>query len=123
MCAAQFRRHGQLVVEVGEAGVRVEGAGVEDGLRGLLDPGTLRVGGRRPREVVVDDVLAVAIIALQPPADRAHPRHVDVGFEDAEMIEGGVGNQEQQITCNNFASQEAKWDIPSAFRGCFRTAI
>ena len=37
---AQLRGHGGLVVEVGKAGVRVEGAGVQDGLGGLLDFGS-----------------------------------------------------------------------------------
>ena len=40
----QLRRHGDLVVEVGKGAVRVEGAGVQDGLGGLLNFGFLRIG-------------------------------------------------------------------------------
>ena len=61
---AKLRRHGQLVVQVGQAAVRVEGAGVENGPGGLLDFGLLGVGGVGPGEVVVDDVFGVAIIAF-----------------------------------------------------------
>lgn len=52
--AAQLGRHGHFVVQVGKAGVRVEGASVQNSLRGLLNLGLLRVGGRGPGEVVVD---------------------------------------------------------------------
>ena len=54
---AKLRRHGQFVVQIGQAAVRVEGAGVKDGPGGLFDFGFLRVGGVGPGEVVVDDIL------------------------------------------------------------------
>ena len=68
----KLRRHGYRVVEVGKAGVWVEGAGIQDGLSGLFDGGALFVGGRGPREVIVDDILQITIIAFQSAADRPH---------------------------------------------------
>ena len=52
---AQLGRHGHLVVEVGQRAVGIEGAGIEDGLRRLLYLCLLRIRGRGPGEVVVDD--------------------------------------------------------------------
>ena len=77
--AAQLRGHGHLVVEVGKAGVRIKRAGIEDGLGGLLDLGLLLVGGRRPREVVVDDGIGILIPHLQPSGNRPHPRIMNIG--------------------------------------------
>ena len=51
----QFRRHSQLIIQVGKAGIRVEGAGIQNGLGGLLDLGPLRVSRCGSGEVVVDN--------------------------------------------------------------------
>lgn len=53
---AQVRGHGELVVEVGEGGIGVALAGVEDRLGGLLDLLFLGWCWIGPGEVVVDDV-------------------------------------------------------------------
>ena len=74
---AQLGGHGDLVVEVGKGAVRVEGAGVQDGLGGLLDFGFLGVGGGGPGEVVVDS-WRVAIITFQPSANGSHPGHMNI---------------------------------------------
>ena len=58
---AQLRRHGQLIVEVGQAGIRVEGAGIQDGLGRLLDLRLLLGRGIGPGEVVVDDMITIPI--------------------------------------------------------------
>ena len=52
----QLRRHGQLVVQVRQAAVRVQRPGVQDGLRRLFDARPLLVGGIGPGEVVVDNL-------------------------------------------------------------------
>ena len=52
---AQFRRHGQLIIEIGQAGIRIEGAGIQYRLGGLLDLGPLRVSRCGSGEVVVDN--------------------------------------------------------------------
>lgn len=57
----QLRRHGHLVVEVGQAGLRVQGPGVQDGLGGLLNFGLLLLRRRGLGEVIVDNILRVAI--------------------------------------------------------------
>lgn len=51
----EFGGHEEWVVELGEGGVGVEGAGVEDGLGEFFDFGVLGGGGvLGPRVVVVD---------------------------------------------------------------------
>ena len=67
MGAAEFGRHGYFVVQIGEAAVRVLGAGIQDSLGGGFNAGDMfgryarmRFGanGRKagPREVVIDDI-------------------------------------------------------------------
>ncbi len=57
----QFCGHGQWIIELGEGGVGIECAGVEDGLCKLFDFGLLgRSGILWPRVIVVDDVFRVA---------------------------------------------------------------
>lgn len=53
---AEFRRHGQFIIQVGKAAVRVKSACVQNRLRGLFDFGFLLFGWCRPREVVVDNI-------------------------------------------------------------------
>ena len=80
---AQLRRHGDFVVEVGKAGVGVQGAGVENGLCGLFDFGLLRVGGRRPREVVLDYSVRVLVTHFQSASNGTHPRIMNIGGKNA----------------------------------------
>ena len=44
--------------------LKYEGAGVQDGLGGLFDFGLLGIGGGGPGEVVVDNILGVAVITF-----------------------------------------------------------
>ena len=62
--AAQLRGHGDLVIEIGKAGIRIESAGVKDGLGGFLNGDFLRVGRGGPREDVVNNIFGIAVIAL-----------------------------------------------------------
>ena len=90
--------------------------GIEDSLRALLDPVFLRLRGRRPRKGVVDNVLRVTIVALQPSCDCPHPRHVDVGFKNTEMVESGIRDNRQPIITNYIISQESHWNVASPLR-------
>ena len=74
---AQLGGHGNFVVEVGQGAIRVEGAGIQDGLGGLLDFGFLSFGGDGPGEVVVDRG-RIALVTFQPPANGPHPSHMDI---------------------------------------------
>ena len=82
---AQLRGHGGFIVEISKAGIRVEGAGIEDGLGGLLDLGLLRISGRGPWEVVVNYIFGIAIVAFQPSAHGAHPSHMYVRSQHPKM--------------------------------------
>ena len=73
----QLRRHRERVVEIGEGAVRIALAGIKNCLREPLDLGLLCIGDvARPGKVVVDDVLGVAVVALEATADRANLVHV-----------------------------------------------
>ena len=61
---AEFGRHGGFVVQVRKAGIGIQCAGVQNRLRGLFDFRLLRVRGVRLREVVVNDIFRVTIIAF-----------------------------------------------------------
>ena len=50
----------------------------------VLGRGASSAGG--PGEVVVDDVLGVAVVRFQAAADSSHLGHVDVGNEDAKVV-------------------------------------
>ena len=62
--AAKLYGHGELVVEVGQRGVGIKGTGIENLLGRLLNELALLVGGRGPREVVVDHVFRIAVAHL-----------------------------------------------------------
>ena len=112
----QLLRHQRGVVEVGKRGVGVQGTRIEDGLRRLLYL-LLEVGrGGRPREVVVNDVLAVAVIALQATAHRTHPCYVNVALQYAEMVEGGGGDEKYKIARKRTLRDESHRHILSLFR-------
>ena len=61
---AEFRRHGQFIIQVGKAAVRVKSACVQNRLCGLFDFGFLLFGWCRPREVVVDNINRICKIRL-----------------------------------------------------------
>ena len=61
---AQLRRHGQLVVQIGQGSIGIQRPGIQDGLGGLLNFSLLRIGRRWPGEVVVDNIFGIAVIAL-----------------------------------------------------------
>lgn len=61
MRLAQLRRHGGLVVEIGEGAIGVQRPRVEDRLRGLLDFGFMRLCWIWPWEVVVNYGIGVEI--------------------------------------------------------------
>ena len=105
--------HGQGVVEVREGGVGVRRAGVEDGAGRGFDFLARRRGGAEvgPWEVVVDDVGGIAVAHFKAPANGAHPGHVDVGDEDAEVIEGSGRNETCQVAGNCSGRKETHWNI------------
>ena len=78
------------------------------------------VGGRWPGEIVVHNVFAVAVAHFQPSADGAHPRHVDVGGENTEVVERGVGDDFDKITANHIRRHESHGNISSFFGRRFR---
>ena len=56
MGLAELRGHGGFVIEVSKAAIRVQGAGVQNGLGGLFDLRPLALCGLRPGKVVVDNI-------------------------------------------------------------------
>ena len=76
MSLAQLRGHGGFVVEIGKAAIRVESAGVEDDLGRLLDFSLLRVRGRGPGEVVIDDTARITVSHFEPTGNRSDPSHM-----------------------------------------------
>src|SRR5699024_8970569 len=89
------------------------------GLRGLLDCSLLFVGGGGPREVVVGDILGVAVIALQSAADNAHPRHVDVGSQYTKVINRCIRNNKNKIGAYSLTVQKDHLYITAFFGGHF----
>lgn len=73
----QLREHGQQVVEVGEGTVGIERAGIQNPLR-RLDFHLLLLRRSQPQEVIVDDVLEVAVIAIQASYNLHHPRIMNI---------------------------------------------
>lgn len=82
----QLRRHGGLVVEVGQGAVGIEGPGVQDGLGGLLDFGLLCIGGGGTREVIVNDIYRVSEIAFNPPTYSSYPSVMHIRAHHSKMI-------------------------------------
>ena len=64
MGLAELDRHCQFVIEVGKGAVGMFGTCIEDGLGCLLNLGFLGLGRCRPREVVVNDGVRIAVITL-----------------------------------------------------------
>ena len=65
MGLAEFDGHCEFVVEVGKGAVGIFGTCIEDCLSCLLNLGFLGVGGCRPREVVVNYGVRIAVITLK----------------------------------------------------------
>ena len=76
----------------------------------------LRVDGLRPREIVVDNFFTISIAHLQPSRHGTHPSHVDITGQDAEMIEGGGGDDKNEITGHILMRHESDRDIIPVLR-------
>ena len=113
-------RASKMPCAVGKRRIGIQGARVQNALRRLFDFGFLFVTWRRPWKVVVDDVFAVAVAHFQPPADGAHPRHVDVGRKHTEVVECGVGDDFDKITANHIRRHEPHGNVSPFFRRYFR---
>ena len=106
----QRGRHRERVVEVGQRALRKLRAGIQHGLRGILDFLALRVAGFvRPREVVVHDARRIAVTAFQTSAGVAHPGHVHCRGQNAEVVERGVGNDKRCVTGQRIRVHETNW--------------
>lgn len=94
--------HGERIIEVGQRVAGKLGASVQNGLRFFLDVFYLRRRRiSRPREIVVNKGVGIAIVAFKPPAYIPHPFHVHERGEDAEMVKGGVGDNKTKIAGDN----------------------
>ena len=78
MRLSQFRGHSQFIIEISKTAFRIAGAGVQNCLGSLLNFGLLRIGGCGPREVVVNHIFGVAIVALNAATDSPCPCHMHV---------------------------------------------
>ncbi len=65
---AELGGHGGLVVEIGKAGFRELGPCIQNSLGRLLDLSLLCFRGCGPREIIINNVFRIAVIALEPPA-------------------------------------------------------
>ena len=99
------------VVEVGERLARIGIAGIQDRLSTVLDLGTLGLRRIGPHEVVVDDPGGIPVTTLEAPAHRAHPRVVELGLEDAVMVDGRLRHQEDQIAAKRFGTDKPHWNV------------
>ena len=73
--AGEIWRHEIGVVEIGRRCFGMRGAGVQDGLGEWFQFREVALS-RRQRISVVDEADRIAVVALEPPADIAQPRHV-----------------------------------------------
>ena len=119
MRPAQVRRHQVRVVEVGERRVRVGGAGVEHGLSQWFQPRQVYTLGRH-RKGVVDEADGIAVIALEPPADMAQPRHVHGRRKQCEIGQARVREYPHEIARNDRRFQPADGRVLPALRTDFR---
>ena len=115
--AAQLHGHGDFIVEVGEGAIGVERADVEDGLGGALNGGLLGVGGGGPGEVVVDDILGIAVTHFQTSTDGSHPCHVNVGGQDAKVVKGCVEYNLNGIGYNKCAVNVSHRNVSTILTG------
>ena len=82
----QLRGHSGLVIEIGEAAVRVQGTGIQNGLSGLFNFCFLGIGGRRPGKIVLDIIDGVTVIAFQSATNGSHPCHMNIRLQNAKMV-------------------------------------
>jgi len=71
---AEFEGHGARVVEIGERGSRIEGAGVENSVGALGEARPMLVVQVGQGEIIINDADGVEVTALKSAADLAHPR-------------------------------------------------
>ncbi len=83
---AQLHGHGDFIIEVSQRAVRVERAGIQNSLGGLIYGGLLSAGERGSGEGVVDDILGITIIDLQPSTLSLHPRHMHMKCKDSKYL-------------------------------------
>ena len=86
VCLQQLRKQGHIAIHVGKRCVGIFFAGIQYRLRRLLYLLRLLRRNRWPREIVVNYILRIAVVAFQPPAHDPYPRIVDRGGQYAEMI-------------------------------------
>ena len=72
---------------------------------------------RRPGEVVVNDLVGIAVIAFQSAADIFQPCHVHGGGEHAKVIERGSGDDVDKIAGDDMGANEADWNIGPVLAG------
>ncbi len=68
-----------------------------------------------PHEVVVNDVLGIAVIALQPPGHNAHPCVVHARGQYAEVVQRRVGDDEGEVGDDHGVVDEADGDVLATF--------
>ena len=76
----EFLRHGDGVVEVGQAAVGVQGTSVKYGLGGLSNALALLLCCLGPWERIVYLLLAVTVVRFQSSAHHSHPCHVNIRY-------------------------------------------
>ena len=112
---AQLHRHGYLVVQVCQAAVGVQCTGVQNALGCLFNFRLLLLCRGGPGEVVVNDVLGIAVVTFNSSTDGPHPGHMDIRSENTKMIGCCIWNDLNCIVYDNFRGYKAKWDIFSSF--------
>ncbi|MBO4925225.1 MAG: hypothetical protein J5472_01975 [Clostridia bacterium] len=95
---AQLRRHGQLVVQISQGSIGIQRPGIQNGLGGLFNAGLLRIGGRGPGKVVIDDIFCITIIAL-------YGRLVRLSQDATE----GKDVSQEQLTVTDALDTMVKW--------------
>src|SRR5438309_7687435 len=68
-----------------------------------------------PGKRVVDDADGIAVVAFQPSADVAQPRHVHARGEDAEVKQAGIVQHKHEIAWNGWRLKPAYGYVVSAF--------
>ena len=123
----QRGRHGQRVVQVGQRRIGELGSSVKHGLRGGFD-GRLRLFGRGrsrggwqvgPREVVIDDVFGITVIAFQSAPCGVNPCVVHVAAKNAKVVQASAIHVKRRVADNTIFDETQREKLPS-LRACFR---
>lgn len=130
MGCKQIGRHLIGIIEVSQSRVGIARAGIHHTLGTRLDTLTclrrnkLLNGQRevfglcpRPRESVVDDGVRIAVSALKPSTNRAHPCVVGLGHEHAEVIQAAIRHEVELVARNHAIVNEAHGNIIASLRG------